>query len=65
MWKGVGEIYFARVKVWFDGVTFGRYFNTDVIIINIYDWVKLLYILRTALPLFDYSDRELFTQPSP
>ena len=41
------------------GVNFSRYFNTDVIIINIYDWIKLLYILQTALPLFNHSDSEL------
>ena len=41
------------------GVNFSRYFNTDVIIINIYDWIKLLYILQTALPLFNNSDSEL------
>ena len=41
------------------GVNFSCYFNTDVIIINIYDWIKPLYILQTALPLFNHSDSEL------
>ena len=65
MLKGVGENWTVKtVKIWFWGVNFSRYFNTDVIISNIYDWIKLLYILQTALPLFNYSDRELFIQPS-
>ena len=65
MLKGVGENWFTQeLKFGFSGVNFSRYFNTDVIISNIYDWIKLLYILQTALPLFNYSDRELFIQPS-
>ena len=61
MLKGVGENWTVKtVKIWFLGVNFSRYFNTDVIISNIYDWIKLLYILQTALPLFNYSNRELF-----
>ena len=63
--KGVGEnVFTQKLKFGFGGVNFYRYFNTDVIIINIYDWIKLLYILQTALPLFNYSGRELFIQPS-
>ena len=33
----LGKFISLELKFGFGGVTFGRYFNTDVIIINIYD----------------------------